>query len=217
MTRVLVADDHALFRDGLVSLLDAAGYEVVAQVGDGEQALREARRMKPELILLDLSMPRLSGHEVLRQLRQDLPDAKLVILTVSDDDRDLKEAMRAGANGYLQKSLDSDRFLTLLEGLQRGEFAMTPRTTARLIAGLTRPQAESIQPAASLTKREIELLELVEQGLSNRAIAQQLSISQNTVTYHLKNIFQKLGVQNRAEAVARAYRAGYLRADSSTP
>jgi DNA-binding NarL/FixJ family response regulator len=208
--RVLVADDHALFRDGLVSLLEAAGYEVVAQVGDGELALERALELEPELILLDLSMPKVGGHEVLRRLRNELPDANLVILTVSDDDKDLDDAIRYGANGYLQKSLDSDEFLELLGGLQRGEAAMTRRTTARLIAGLAQPAQESTDPILSLTPREIELLALVQQGLSNLGIAQKLTISENTVKYHLKNIFQKLGVQNRTEAVAHAYRAGLL-------
>jgi len=214
MMRVLVADDHALFRDGLVSLLEAAGYEVVAQVGDGEQALQRAIELKPELILLDLSMPNIGGHEVLRRLRNELPDSNLVILTVSDDDKDLDEAIRFGANGYLQKSLDSDEFLELLDGLKRGEVAMTRRTTARLIAGLAQPAQESPDPLLSLTPREIELLSLVQEGLSNLGIAQKLTISENTVKYHLKNIFQKLGVQNRTEAVAHAYRAGLLNSRS---
>jgi DNA-binding NarL/FixJ family response regulator len=208
--RVLVADDHALFRDGVVSLLEAAGYEVVAQVGDGELAVLRAIELQPELVLLDLSMPKMGGHEALRKLRRELPDSMLVILTVSDDDKDLAEAIRFGANGYLQKSLDSDEFLELLDGLQRGEVAMTRKTTARLIAGLAQPADEKPNPLLALTPREIELLGLVQEGLSNLGIAQRLSISENTVKYHLKNIFQKLGAQNRTEAVAHAFRAGVL-------
>jgi DNA-binding NarL/FixJ family response regulator len=212
--RVLVADDHALFRDGLVSLLEAAGYDIVAQVGDGELAVQRALELKPDLILLDLSMPKVGGHEVLRRLRNELPDANLVILTVSDDDKDLAEAIRYGANGYLQKSLDSDEFLDLLGGLQHGEAAMTRKTTARLIAGMAQPLEGKPDPLLSLTPREIELLALVQEGLSNLGIAQKLTISENTVKYHLKNIFQKLGAQNRTEAVAHAYRAGLLNSSS---
>jgi DNA-binding NarL/FixJ family response regulator len=212
--RVLVADDHALFRDGLVSLLEAAGYEIVAQVGDGEQTIQRATELQPELILLDLSMPKVDGHQVLRRLRNELPDANLVVLTVSDDDRDLTEAIRYGANGYLQKSLDSTEFLDLLDGLQHGEAAMTRKTTAKLIAGIAQPLDDKTDSLLSLTPREIELLALVQQGLTNLAIAQKLSISENTVKYHLKNVFQKLSVQNRTEAVAQAFHAGLLRSNA---
>lgn len=208
--RVLVADDHALFRDGLVSLLEAAGYEVVAQVENGEQAVKVAVELQPEIVLLDITMPTLNGLEALRRLRQDLPESKLVILTVSDDEKDLDEAIRAGANGFLLKSLDADEFLDLLDGLQRGEAAMTRKMTAKLMAGLAHAAEERQDPLVSLTPREVELLSLVQGGLSNLAIAQELLISENTVKYHLKNIFQKLGVQNRTEAVAHAFRSGLL-------
>ncbi len=208
MKRVLVADDHALFRDGLVSLLEAAGYEVVAQVENGGQAVQTAIDLQPEIVLLDITMPEMNGLEALRRLRKDLPESKLVILTVSDDEQDLEEAIRAGANGYLLKSLDADEFLELLEGLQRGEAAMTRKMTAKLMAGLAHPPEERQDPLVSLTPREMELLGLVQEGLSNLAIAQALLISENTVKYHLKNIYQKLGVQNRTEAVAHAFRSG---------
>ncbi len=208
MKRVLVADDHALFRDGLVSLLEAAGYEVVAQVENGGQAVQTAIDLQPEIVLLDITMPEMNGLEALRLLRKDLPESKLVILTVSDDEEDLGEAIRAGANGYLLKSLDADEFLELLEGLQRGEAAMTRKMTAKLMAGLAHPTEERQDPLVSLTPREMELLGLVQEGLSNMAIAQALLISENTVKYHLKNIYQKLGVQNRTEAVAHAFRSG---------
>ena len=216
MTRVLVADDHALFRDGLVSLLEAAGYEVVAQVENGHKAVEVAIQLQPEVVLLDITMPELDGLEALRRLRQELPESKLVILTVSDDEKDLAEAIRAGANGYLLKSLDADEFLDLLDGLQRGEAAMTRKMTAKLMAGMAYSMDDRPDPLLSLTPREIELLGLVQEGLSNRAIAQKLLISENTVKYHLKNIFQKLGVQNRTEAVAHAFRAGLLPSQTNT-
>ncbi|TFH37614.1 MAG: response regulator transcription factor [Anaerolineales bacterium] len=208
--RILVADDHALFRDGLVSLLEAADYEVVAQVENGERAVEAAIRLQPEVVLLDITMPELDGLEALRRLRQELPGSKLVILTVSDDEKDLADAIRAGANGYLLKSLDADEFLDLLKGLQRGEAAITRKMTTKLMAGMAHPVEDRPDPLLSLTPREIELLGLVQEGRSNLAIAQQLLISENTVKYHLKNIFQKLGVQNRTEAVAHAFRAGLL-------
>jgi len=117
--RVLVADDHSLFRDGLVSLLEAAGYEIAAQVADGQQALIQAKRTRPDLILLDLSMPRLNGLEALPQLLEIVPDAKIVILTVSEEDDDLLKVIQAGAHGYLVKNLNAEDFLALLGGLER--------------------------------------------------------------------------------------------------
>jgi DNA-binding NarL/FixJ family response regulator len=208
--RVLVADDHSLFRDGLVSLLESAGYEIAAQVGDGQEALIQAERTKPDLILLDLSMPRLNGLEALPQLLEILPEAKIVILTISEEDDDLLKVIQAGAHGYLEKNLNADDFLELLGGLERGEAAVTRRTAARLMAKLAENRSPTKTATEDLTARELELLELVGDGLSNRAISENLSISTNTVKYHLKNIFQKLGAQNRAEAAAHAIRTGIL-------
>ena len=208
--RVMVADDHSLFRDGLVSLLEAAGYEIAAQVADGQEALIQAKRTRPDLVLLDLSMPRMNGHEALPLLLEIVPDAKVVILTVSEEDDDLLKVIQAGAHGYLVKSLNADDFLELLGGLERGEAAVTGRTAARLMAKLAENRLPMKSLTEALTARELELLELVGEGFSNRALSDKLSISTNTVKYHLKNIFQKLGAQNRAEAVAHAIRTGIL-------
>ena len=208
--RVMVVDDHSLFRDGLVSLLEAAGYEIAAQVGDGQEALIQAKRTKPDLILLDLSMPRLNGHEALPRLLEIVPDAKVVILSVSEEDDDLLKVIQAGAHGYLVKSLNAEEFLALLGGLERGEAAVTRRTATRLMAKLAEHRSPMKTAIEDLTKRELELLELVGEGYSNRALSEKFSISTNTVKYHLKNIFQKLGAQNRAEAVAHAIRTGIL-------
>jgi two-component system nitrate/nitrite response regulator NarL len=213
--RVLVADDHSLFRDGIVSLLEAAGFDVVGQVGDGRDAVEETRRLKPDVVLLDISMPEMDGLEALKRLREQSPDIHVVMLTVSDDDADLLEAIQAGASGYLLKSLSAEAFIELLQGLERGEAAISGQTTARLIKGIgTRPVPKQ-QAFEKLTDREVGLLHLVAEGLSNRAIAQELSISENTVKYHMKNIFQKLNAQNRTEAVTIALQAGILSTPSS--
>ena len=213
--RVLVADDHSLFRDGIISLLEAAGFEVVGQVGDGQAAVEAALRLRPDLVLLDITMPQLSGLEALRLIKRELPETQVVMLTVSDDDADLSEAVESGALGYLLKNLSADQFFEMLDGLQRGEAAMTRQTTTRLMKGLADLSPQRAEPAQSLTQREIELLRLVAEGMSNKAIAQTLSISENTVKYHMKNILQKLGVQNRTEAVTQAIRAGLLDPDPS--
>lgn len=211
--RVLVADDHSLFRDGLASLLEAAGHDVVGQVGDGEAAVVAARSLRPDLVLLDISMPLVDGLQALRRIKGDAPEVQVVMLTVSDDDTSLFEALRNGAQGYLLKSLNASEFLAMVEGLGKGEAALSRKTTARLIEGLAKPE-DVAAPHAHLTERERELLALVARGLSNKAIAAEMSISENTVKYYMKNILQKLGAQNRTEAAAYALRAGLVPADT---
>jgi DNA-binding NarL/FixJ family response regulator len=201
--RILVADDHSLFRDGLVSLLEAAGFDVVAQAGGGAAAVEAALRFRPDAILLDIAMPGVNGLEALRQIRAQWPEAQVVMLTASDDDADLFAAVEAGARGYVLKSLRSDEFVDMLAGLARGEAAMTRQTTARLLAGYAQWSRPSVD---TLTPREKELLDLLARGLPNRDIARALSLSENTVKYHVKHILHKLDVHNRTEAAAQALR-----------
>ena len=208
--RVLVADDHSLFRDGLVSLLEAAGLEVVAQVGDGAAALEAALRLRPDVVLMDITMPGMNWLEALHRIRAEWPEAQVVMLTASDDETSLFEAVEAGARGYLLKSLNADEFVEMLHGLGRGEAAMTRQTTARLLAGLAQPSHPPLYAPDALTRREMTLLELMVKGLSNKEIAQALNVSENTVKYHVKHILQKLGVQNRTEAAVQAVRVGLL-------
>jgi DNA-binding NarL/FixJ family response regulator len=208
--RTLVVDDHSLFRDGLISLLEAADFEVVGEAGDGDEAVKTCRELKPDLVLLDIHMTGLPWLKVLQIIKNELPETKVVILTVSESDEDLFAAVRKGANGFLNKSLDGVQLLEMLAGLKFGEAAITRKTAARLLRGFANRQLPSY-PAKKLTIREIELLQLVANGLSNKAIAQVLSVSENTVKYHLRNIFQKLNVQNRAEAVTIALREGFIR------
>jgi len=209
--RVLVADDHSLFRDGIVSLLDAAGFQVIGQVGDGQEAVEIATQLQPELVLLDITMPNLNGLEALAQIKRNTPETKVVMLTVSDDDEHLFAAIKAGASGYLLKNLNADEFLDMLEGIKKGEAAITRKTAARLLDGFKESGQISQKPSVQLTKRELVLLEFVGQGLSNRGVAQKLGVSENTVKYHMRNIMQKLEVQNRTEAVTHAMRLGLIR------
>jgi len=214
--RVLVADDHSLFRDGIVSLLEAAGFEVAGQVGDGKAAVEATRRLHPDLVLMDITMPVMTGLEALREIRETEPDIQVVMLTVSDEDQNLFEAIRLGARGFLLKSLNATEFIQALEGLQRGEAAITRQTAARLMDGFAKLSQQPATPAESLTQREIELLQLIVDGLSNKAIAERLNLSENTVKYHIKNILQKLGVQNRTEAATHALRDGLLKVHPSS-
>ena len=210
MKRVLVADDHSLFRDGITSLLEAAGYEVIGQVGDGEQAIDAVQRFEPELILLDISMPRIGGLEALRKIKSDYPHIQVVMLTVSNDDDDLFAAIQAGADGYLLKDLNTNEFISLLEGLEKGEAAIDRKMTTRLMDGYKKLATEDNQVKNRLTNREVELLHLMVDGTSNKGIAEKLFISENTVKYHIRNILQKLDVQNRTEAVGLAIKKGLL-------
>ncbi len=207
--RVLVADDHSLFRDGIISLLEAAGFEVIGQVGDGQKAVEAALRLRPELVLLDINMPRMGGLEALRRIKKSCPETRVVMLTVSDSNADLFEAVKAEADGFLQKDLTSGEFLEMLDGLHKHEAAMTRQTVTRLMKGFAGVSQQN-GPVDCLTQREIGLLQLVAEGMSNKAVAQALSISENTVKYHMKNILQKLGAQNRTEAVTQAIRVGLL-------
>ena len=209
--RVLIADDHSLFRDGISSLLQAAGFDVVGGASNGQEAIDLALQLRPDLILMDVSMPTMNGIDAAREIKTRLPEIKIVMLTVADEDRILIDAVKAGANGYLNKSLDANEFLEMLNGVQRGESAMHRQTMTRLLESLSDfSHGHDHESTSNLTSREIELLQLVARGQSNKAIAQALSISPNTVKYHMKSILQKLGVQNRAEAVATALRTGIL-------
>ena len=210
--RVVVADDHSLFRDGITSLLEAAGYDVVEQSNDGQGAVEAVRSTNPDLVLLDISMPKMDGLEALQLIKSEYPETCVVILTVSDDDNDLFSSIRAGADGYLHKDLDASEFLEMLAGLERGEAAITRKTAARLMSGFQQ-MTEQTKNVGALTKREIQLLHWMVEGHSNREIAKELFISENTVKYHIRNIFQKLEVQNRTEAVAYALREGLIRTD----
>jgi len=210
--RVVVADDHPLFRDGLRSLLEARGIEVVGEARNGREAVEEARRQNPDVVLMDLSMPELNGLAATRLISAQLPDVKVVILTASEDDADLFEAIKSGAQGYLFKNLDSKEFFALLEGVAQGEPALTPGLARKLLGEFARPAAAAhttAEPPSQLTEREREVLDLLVQGITtNRELAQRLIVSENTVKYHLRNILDKLHLQNRAQVVAYAMRQG---------
>ncbi len=215
MMRVIVADDHSLFRDGIISLLEAADYEVVAQVGDGVAAVEAVQRFEPDLALIDITMPKMDGLEALKQIKATIPKTRVVILTVSNEDKHLFAAIEMGADGYLLKDLDAQDFLEILEGVQRGEAAITRKMAARLMQRVKDLAQQDSVDQVRLSQRELEVLHLLGEGLANRAIAQSLFVSENTIKYHVRNILQKLGVQNRTEAVAQAMRMGLIVQDES--
>src|SRR6185295_1148943 len=218
--RLLLADDHTLFRSSLRSLLEARGLEVVGEASDGRQAIEMAERLRPDLVLMDLSMPVLNGIEATRQLTAQLPELKVVILTASMEDEDLFEALRAGAHGYLLKNLEADSFFDFLDRALAGEPALTPELSRKVLAAFSKrePARRPAETPDSLTEREREVLELMVEGItSNRQIAKRLDVAENTVKYHVRNILDKLHLNNRAQAVSHALRHGVVELKDAPP
>ena len=207
--RILIADDHALFRDSLRSLIESQDIEVVGEAKNGQEAIDLSWESKPDVVLMDLTMPEMDGLEATKRIAAELPDVKVVVLTASDEDDNLFEAIKSGAKGYLLKDLESKQFFSLLEGVERGEPALTPAVARKLLDEFARPKKptkEEYDPDA-LTDREREVLELMVQGTtSNRRLAKHLGVSENTVKFHVRNILDKLHLHNRAQVVAYALR-----------
>ena len=208
--RVLLVDDHALFRAGLSSMLNAWGWEVVAQAGDGAEALSLAQEFTPDVVFMDIHMPGTDGLQATRAIKSALPDTKVVMLTVSDNDKDLFEAVKSGADGYLLKSLRESDFEDLVERLGRGEPVMSASLARKLMEEFARLSDDKRAPGeeAGLTVRESEVLEQVARGSTNKEVASALFISENTVSYHMKNILSKLHLRNRSQVVAWAAEHG---------
>jgi DNA-binding NarL/FixJ family response regulator len=214
--RILLADDHPLFRDGLASLLGAWGHEIVGQAANGAEAIEAAGRLRPDLVLMDVQMPLVSGLEATRAICAAQPGVAIVMLTVSEDEGDLFEAIRSGARGYLFKSLEAVQLRSMIAAVERGEAAITPATAARILARWAAPdggagehagQHEGMAvPMDRLTPRELEVLDLVTRGLRNKEIAARLGITENTAKFHLRNILEKLHAESRTELAARAVR-----------
>jgi DNA-binding NarL/FixJ family response regulator len=211
--RVLLADDHALLRDGIASLLQAWGHQVVGLASNGAEAVELAERLNPDLVLMDVRMPGMSGLVATALIHDARPDVSIVMLTVSEDEDDLFAAVKAGAQGYLLKNLEAAEFRSLLEAVSRGEPAISPATAARIIDEFLHPSGAGDADPDRLTERELEVLRLVTAGLRNKEIAAQLGISENTAKFHLKNILGKLHAESRTEVAARAVREGLITAD----
>jgi DNA-binding NarL/FixJ family response regulator len=212
--RILIADDHSLFRDGLRSLLQAEGHEIIGEAKNGLEAVELARQLKPDLVLMDVQMPELDGIGATKILVGEMPEMKVVMLTASEEESKLFEAIKSGAQGYLLKNLEAEAFFELLERAHRGEPALTPTLARKLLQEFAKPPVEAAAPATdqdTLTAREREVLELMVEGVtSNRKLAKRLGLSENTVKFHVRNILDKLRLHNRAEVVGYALRHGIL-------
>ena len=211
---MLLADDHALFREGLATFLAYRDdVTVVGQASDGTEAVELATKLVPDVVLMDIDMPGLDGIEATRRIRQALPDVRVVMLTVHDDHDLLFEAVRAGAQGYLLKHVRPEELVEQLHGLARGEAAISRRMAMQILEEFSRleRQAEILEPTGGLSAREVEILELVAARMTNKEIAASLSISENTVKNHLKNILAKLQLGSRRQAAAYAAARGWIR------
>lgn len=204
--RVLLVDDHQLFRRGVASLLAGReDIEVVGEANNGAEAVERARELMPDVILMDIKMPELDGLSATKQLKAEMPYVRIMMLTVSETDEDLFEAIKAGASGYLLKNVDPNYLIACVQQVQRGEVPIAPTMAAKILRELTSPTESSFQ---ALTGRERQVLELLAGGLANKEIAFQLKISENTVKNHLRNILEKLHLQNRVQAALYAVRMG---------
>jgi len=213
--RVLVADDQALFRRGLHTVLGTeVDIEIVGEAEDGEEAIAKAIEVVPDIVLMDVRMPKVGGIDAARQIREILPSTKILMLTVSDEEDDLYEAIKAGANGYLLKEISVEEVAGAIFAVMQGQSLISPSMASKLLAeftSLARQAAEKEQlPAPVLTTRELEVLKLVARGMSNKEVADQLFIAENTVKNHVRNILEKLHLHSRMEAVMYAVRKRLL-------
>ena len=212
--RVVIADDQDLVRSGLQLVLEARGIDVVDAVGDGRAAVGSVAAHAPDVVLMDVRMPRINGIEAARRIREISPTTKILMLTVSDEEDDLYEAIKAGANGYLLKEISVEEVAEAIRAVVQGQSLISPSMASKLLNEFTTlaKKAEERQqyPAPALTSRELEVLKLVAKGMSNREIADELYISDNTVKNHIRNILEKLHLHSRMEAVIYAVRERLL-------
>ncbi len=211
--RVLIVDDHALFRRGLEMVLDEEDdIELVGQASDGAEARERAGESLPDVVLMDIRMPKSTGIDACRAMKEAAPSTKIVMLTISDEEEDLFEAIRAGASGYLLKDIPLDEVAEAVRSVHGGQSLISPAMAGKLLTEFAtlarRPDEERVQqvPPPKLTDREMEVLKLVAKGMNNRDIARELFISENTVKNHVRNILEKLQIHSRMEAVMIALR-----------
>jgi two-component system NarL family response regulator len=215
--RLLVVDDHNLFRQGLIRILgDYEQLQIVGQAANGQDALALVEQLQPDVVLMDVNMPVLSGPDAVRQMQARFPGLPVVMLTVSERDEDLFDAIRAGARGYLLKNVGAAELLDALQRVHAGEAILAPTMAVRLLdefRTLAEGAPRELAPASvdELSERELDVLRLVAQGLSNKEIADALSLSEHTVKTHLANILEKLHLRSRAHAAAYAVQAGLVR------
>lgn len=224
--RVLLVDDHSLFLEALQNLLITNGIQVVGTARDGLEALEQSRLLAPDIILMDVRMPRCDGISATRLIKAERPECRIVMLTTSSEDEDLFEAIKSGACGYLLKSLEAKPFLSYLAGVMRGEAAISRELAASLLREYARQavQVDSLQinpecgqGGTKLTPRQLQILDLVVQGLSYKEVASQLNLSEHTIKYHMGEILSCLHLKNREQVVFYALKIGLVKGAKAKP
>ena len=205
--RVVIVDDHDFYRDGLRELLEEAGIEVTADAGSAEDALDLVAAVEPDVVIMDLGLPGISGVQATRRVMEVAPSAQVLVLTISADDRDVTQAIVAGACGYLLKDSSVSDIVAGVRAAAAGESSLSPHVASRLINDVRSREALAVDDAPELTPREVEVLRLLVQGMDNPDIARELVISVPTVKHHVASILEKLPVQNRIQAAVYAVRA----------
>jgi len=212
--RVLLVDDHKLFRSGVKALLARqADIEVVGEAADGLDGVQQARQLRPDVILLDLHMPGVSGRDAVRTLSEELPGTRVLMLTVSEDAEDLLETLHAGAAGYLLKNIDAEYFVDAIRRAAGGDSVVSPEMTGKLVAGLKRAAAAPVPEKDLLSAREREILVALARGASNKEIAREFELAESTVKIHVQNILRKLNLTSRVQAAVYAVEHGMSKKD----
>ena len=213
--RVLLVDDHKLFRSGVKALLARqADIEVVGEAADGLDGVQQARQLRPDVILLDLHMPGVSGRDAVRTLSEELPGTRVLMLTVSEDADDLLDTLHAGAAGYLLKNIDAEYFVDAIRRAAGGDSVVSPEMTGKLVAGLKRAAAAPVPEKDLLSAREREILVALARGASNKEIAREFELAESTVKIHVQNILRKLNLTSRVQAAVYAVEHGMSKKDT---
>lgn len=211
--RILLVDDHSLFRNGIKSLLESQDeFEVIGEASNGLEGVKRAKQLQPDLVLMDLHMPGTSGLEALHMLTEDLPDTKVLMLTVSEDGQDLMQALQSGARGYLLKNIEIDFLVESIHKAMNGESVMSPQMSATLIDAVREPvvKVEAHKQEIKLTPRESEIIGMLASGESNKSIARTLDLAESTVKIHVQGILRKLNITSRVQAAVYASEHGLI-------
>jgi DNA-binding NarL/FixJ family response regulator len=216
MTTILLVDDHLLFREGLRGIIEHwEDFEIVGEASNGLEALQAVRKTLPDLVLMDITMPEMDGLEATRRIVREFPSTHVVMLTVSEEQEDLFDAIKVGAQGYVLKDMPSRRLHDLLRGIMQGESALSGAVATKILAEFSEKITPRIREGTTdldaLTERENQVLALLAEGLSNKDIAEKLILSENTIKKHVRNILQKLHVNNRVQAALYAKREGMIK------